>query len=98
MWGYERDNGGRGAGFTGGHYHHGWAVDGFRTVVLNAIVWTAGLQVPEGGVKSKALTEETLNANLDDYGDKMRHLKLPNIEEWRNAPPAKVNEKREASF
>ena len=35
MWGHQRDNGGRGAGFTGGHYHHCWAIDGFRTVVLN---------------------------------------------------------------
>ncbi|MFT4547866.1 MAG: hypothetical protein ACI8XO_002246 [Verrucomicrobiales bacterium] len=98
MWGHERDNGGRGAGFTGGHYHHGWAVDGFRSVVLNAIVWTAGLEVPEGGVKSTPLTEEMLNANLDNYGDKLRHLKLPSVEEWRKAPPAKVDEKREAKF
>jgi len=99
MWGYERPNGGgRGVGFTGGHYHHGWALDGFRTVVLNAIVWTTGLEVPEGGVKSIPLTEEDLNANLDDYGDKMRHLKLPNAEDWKKLPPAKVNEEREAGF
>jgi hypothetical protein len=98
MWGYERPSGGRGVGFTGGHYHHGWALDGFRTVVLNAIVWTTGLEVPEGGVKSIPLTEEDLNANLDDYGDKMRHLKLPNVEDWKKMPPAKVDKKREAGF
>ena len=98
MWGYERDNGGRGVGFTGGHYHHCWAIDGVRTFVLNAIVWTAGLDVPEGRVKSDALTEETYNANLDDYGDKTKRLTLPDVDAWRKAPPAKVNEKREAGF
>ena len=98
MWGYERDNGGRGAGFTGGHYHHGWAIDGFRTVVLNTIVWTTGLDVPEEGVKSTPLTEDDLNANLDDYGPKTRRLKLPVVDEWRKMPPAKIDEKREAGF
>ena len=98
MWGYERPGGGRGVGFTGGHYHHGWALDGFRTVALNAIVWTAGIPVPEGGVKSNPLTEDDLNANLDDYGNKMQRLKLPKVEDWKNLPPAKVDEKREAGF
>lgn len=98
MWGYERPNGGRGVGFTGGHYHHAWAVDGFRTVVLNALVWTAGLEVPEGGVKSQALTEDALNENLDSYGDKTKRLKLPNPEGWKKLKPAKVNRGREAKF
>ena len=99
MWGYERPDGkGRGVGFTGGHYHHGWALDGYRTVVLNAIAWTAGIKVPEDGVKSKSLTEDDLNANLDDYGKKQKRLKLPNVEDWKKMPPAKVNEGREAGF
>jgi|TARA_B110000881_G_C18575539_1_gene518278 hypothetical protein len=98
MWGYERPNGGRGVGFTGGHYHHGWALDGFRTVVLNAIVWSAGMKVPEGGVKSNSLSEEELNTNLDEYGKGKRHLKLPNPEDWKKLKPARVDEKREASF
>lgn len=99
MWGYERpDNGGRGIGFTGGHYHHAWAIDGLRTAVLNAIIWSAGMDVPDGGVKSKPLTEDEFNANLDDYGDKTRRLKLPDPEEWKKLPPAKVNEQREAGF
>lgn len=98
MWGYERPTGGRGVGFVGGHYHHGWAVDGFRTVVLNAIVWTTGLEVPEGGVKSTPLTEDDMNANLDDYGNKTKRLKLPNPEDWKKLPPAKVQTEREAGF
>ena len=95
MWGRVRENGGRGVGFTGGHYHRNWALDGFRTVVLNAIVWTAGMEVPEGGVKSEKVTEDQLNENLDDYGDKMKRVKLPDLEEIRNAPAAKVNPRRE---
>jgi hypothetical protein len=99
MWGYERpDNGGRGIGFTGGHYHHTWAIDGVRTAVLNAIVWTAGMKVPEGGVKSRTPNEDEFNANLDDYGKNTRRLKLPDPEDWKKLPPAKIQEKREAGF
>ena len=98
MWGYERPNGGRGVGFTGGHYHHGWALDGFRTVVLNALIWSAGITVPEDGVKSKPLTEDDLNDNLDSYGKNMKRLKLPNPSDWRKLKPARIDEKREAAF
>ena len=46
-WAYERPNGkGRGFGTTGGHYHNTWARDDWRTVILNAIAWTAGVEVP----------------------------------------------------
>ena len=37
-WAAERENGGRGFGFTGGHFHWNWADPNFRKVVLNAIV------------------------------------------------------------
>jgi len=54
-WAYERPNGkGRGFGTTGGHYHNTWARDNWRTVILNAIVWTCGVDVPEKGVPSIA--------------------------------------------
>lgn len=52
LWTYDRPGGGRGFGFTGGHYHKNWADENFRKVVLNAIVWVAGGEVPEGGVPS----------------------------------------------
>lgn len=76
MWGVERESGGRGVGFTGGHWHYNWAVDDYRKLVLNAMVWVAGLEVPEDGVKSEPLTEEDLNANLDEKRN-MRHVALP---------------------
>ncbi len=63
-WAAERDGGGRGFGFTGGHYHQGWANNDQRKLVLNAILWTAHADVPAGGVES-AVTEADLTANLD---------------------------------
>ncbi len=64
-WAYQRPDGGRGFGFTGAHYHWNWGCDGFRKVVLNGLVWTAGLEVPAGGVPSKTPTFEELLQNLD---------------------------------
>ncbi|HEO70312.1 MAG TPA: ThuA domain-containing protein [Candidatus Hydrogenedentes bacterium] len=40
-WVVERADGGRGFGFTGGHFHKNWAIEPFRTMTLNAIVWCA---------------------------------------------------------
>ncbi|GAA5141803.1 hypothetical protein GCM10023213_26640 [Prosthecobacter algae] len=63
-WAAERDGGGRGFGFTGGHYHQGWGNDEQRKLVLNAILWTAQANVPATGVAS-TITEADLKANLD---------------------------------
>jgi hypothetical protein len=49
-WVVVNPNQSRGFGFTGGHFYHHWANKDFRQLVLNAIVWTAGIEVPEGGV------------------------------------------------
>jgi type 1 glutamine amidotransferase/glucose/arabinose dehydrogenase len=51
-WAVERRDGGRGFGFTGGHFFANWWVPEFRRLVLNAIAWTAKIEVPEGGVDS----------------------------------------------
>lgn len=64
-WATERPDGGRGFGFTGGHFHHNWGDDSFRKLVLNAILWTAHAEVPEGGVDSPTPTQEDLEANQD---------------------------------
>jgi hypothetical protein len=65
MWAVERPDGGRGVGFTGGHWHRNWAYDSQRRLVLNAILWVAGAAVPEGGVESAAVSVDELNDNLD---------------------------------
>lgn len=64
MWVYDRPDGGRGFGFTGGHSHKTWGDDNFRKVVLNAIVWIAHADVPPDGVQS-TVTPEDLKPNLD---------------------------------
>lgn len=68
MWAYERPaalGGGRAFGFTGGHFHKNWQHDDQRRIVLNAIAWISGLEVPETGVPSKAPTDDEMTANLD---------------------------------
>jgi type 1 glutamine amidotransferase len=65
MWAVERPDGGRGFGFTGGHFHKNWAHDDFRRIVLNAMVWVAKVDVPVGGVHSEPVTDEELLLNLD---------------------------------
>ena len=64
MWAVERPDGGRGFGFTGGHYHDNWANDDYRKVVLNAIVWLAKVDIPEDGIES-SVTPADIEANLD---------------------------------
>lgn len=63
-WAAEREGGGRGFGFTGGHFHKGWGNDDQRKLVLNAILWTAKAEVPSTGVES-TITPEDLQQNLD---------------------------------
>ena len=64
MWVYERADGGRGFGFTGGHTHANWGDDNQRKVVLNAMLWIAKVDVPRNGVESQ-VTPAQLAANLD---------------------------------
>jgi hypothetical protein len=64
LWAVERPDGGRGFGFTGGHYHDNWGNDDFRKTILNALLWVAKTDVPAGGVESK-VSKADLDANLD---------------------------------
>jgi hypothetical protein len=59
-WAVQRKDGGRGFGFTGGHFFANFRVEDFRRMLLNAVLWTAHADVPPGGVRSKAPTEEEL--------------------------------------
>ena len=62
-WAAEREDGGRGFGFTGGHFHKNWKDENFRRIILNAALWTAGAEVPDGGVQS-VVTDEAYNKKL----------------------------------
>ena len=94
-WAAERPDGGRGFGFTGGHFHWNWGDPNFRKLVLNAIVWTAKGEVPKNGVGAEPLTVEELQQNQDeDPGnfdpEKIRkELNLP--ESKKDAKSSKTN-------
>ena len=64
-WARERPDGGRGFGFTGGHNHWNWGHNQFRKLMLNAIAWSAHVDVPKEGVPSRSLKVEDLVANQD---------------------------------
>lgn len=51
-WAVQRADGGRGFGLTGGHFYKNWWLTDYRKLILNAIVWSAGAEVPAGGVES----------------------------------------------
>ena len=60
-WAYERPEGGRSFCFTGLDAHAAWSVSGVRQLVVNGILWSAGLAVPAAGapcaVEREALRE-----------------------------------------
>jgi hypothetical protein len=64
LWLVERPDGGRGFGFTGGHFHDNWGNDDLRKLILNTLLWVAKVEVPPQGVPSR-LTAADLDANLD---------------------------------
>ncbi len=65
-WAFEREKG-RSFGFTGGHFHRNWGDENFRRLVVNAILWTAGVEVPKEGAKVD-LDPAELKKNLDRKG------------------------------
>jgi type 1 glutamine amidotransferase len=63
-WAKERDGGGRGFGTTCGHFYDNWKNDDFRKTVLNAITWTAKVEVPENGVEARFYTHDEIEKAL----------------------------------
>ncbi len=58
MWAYDRPpapgskTAGRSIGATFGHFYDNWQTDDYRKLVLNAIVWTAHIDIPKDGIQS----------------------------------------------
>jgi type 1 glutamine amidotransferase len=63
-WAFERPLGGRSFGFTGVHYHDNWGELGVRRLIVNAILWVSGLDVPTPGAEVP-LAPGDLDKNLD---------------------------------
>lgn len=63
-WTFDRANGGRSFGFTGAHFHKNWGDENFRRLIVNAILWSAKIEVPMKGAKVD-LDPADLKKNLD---------------------------------
>jgi hypothetical protein len=77
-WAVERADGGRGFGFTGGHWHWNWGHPMQRRLVLNAIAWAAKAEVPANGIATPRVTIEDLEANNEEDPSNV----------WLGLPPA----------
>jgi type 1 glutamine amidotransferase len=64
-WAFDRPGGGRSFGFTGAHFHRNWGDENFRRLVVNAILWSAKLDVPSSGAPVE-LSPADLKKNLDN--------------------------------
>lgn len=60
-WCVERPDGGRGVGVVMPHFYENWANDDLRRLILNGVVWSAGLGLPAEGVSSE-------RPDLDAFG------------------------------
>jgi hypothetical protein len=65
-WAVERADGGRGFGFTGGHWHWNWGHPMQRKLILNAIAWAAKAEVPAAGIETPRVTLEQLEENAEE--------------------------------
>jgi hypothetical protein len=58
-WAYERSSGGRAYGTTLGHFYSNFEREPFRRAIVNAILWTARVDVPDAGARVD-ISEEVL--------------------------------------
>ena len=65
-WARERTDGGRGFSTTCGHFYDNWEHAEFRKLILNALAWTAKVEVPPGGVESRYYTHDEIRAVLGE--------------------------------
>ena len=75
-WAFERADGGRSFGFTGGHFQRNWGDEDFRRLVVNAILWSAKVEIPKEGAKVD-LDAIDLNRNLDNKGRPFTMIQAP---------------------
>ena len=57
-WAYQRENGGRSYATTLGHFYRNFQHEPFRRMVVNAILWTAHAEVPDGGANVSLSQQE----------------------------------------
>ena len=65
-WAYQRQDKGRGFGFTGLHLHENLGNDNFRKILLNGVAWIANLEIPQNGVAGDNVDKEQLEKLIDE--------------------------------
>lgn len=92
-WAIERKDGGRGFGTTMGHHYVNWKNRDFRKLLLNGIIWSAGMPVPTNGIEAPFYEDAAVTQYL--YGKKKKALIFTgdNIEahEWPKTTKALHN-------
>ncbi|MEQ8554424.1 MAG: ThuA domain-containing protein [Cyclobacteriaceae bacterium] len=92
-WAIERENGGRGFSTTMGHYYANWKDDNFRKLMLNGLVWAAGVKVPESGVESGFYNDQEVTQML--FGKSKKGLILTGNDhpahDWKAKTPVLKN-------
>jgi type 1 glutamine amidotransferase len=63
-WALERADGGRGFGTSCGHFYDNWKNDAFRKLMLNAIAWSARVEVPASGIESAYIEHDAITTAL----------------------------------
>ena len=59
-WAWQRGDGGRSFGFSGGHFHENWSRAEYRRLMTQAVLWSLKLSIPEEGV-DVAITDDVLS-------------------------------------
>ena len=49
-WAWQRPDGGRSFGFSGGHFHDNWKREEFRRMMSQAVLWTLKIPIPKKGL------------------------------------------------
>ncbi|MBI3464775.1 MAG: ThuA domain-containing protein [Planctomycetes bacterium] len=73
-WAYERPGGGRSFSFTGLDAHSAWSLPGMRRLMVNGILWSAGVEIPPEGAPA-AIDEQRLTSYLTPREPKPVRLK-----------------------
>ena len=89
-WAMERENGGRCFGTTMGHSLDSLRHKGLRTLLLNGIAWSAGLNIPNTGLKTPFAEREIVNEELK-IKEKQGYIKVVVLagnaaHRWHNWP------------
>lgn len=57
-WAWQRADGGRAFGYSGGHFHDNWSRVQYRRLMAQAVLWTVKLPVPKEGLPVKVTPDD----------------------------------------